>query len=82
VGLCQPEGKEKGVFTLYMHYYDKSLRDGYGDEVIQSSNIPQIGQTIDSDRFYRGTWVVTEVHQVIRDGVLSDGISVTLKQKD
>lgn len=69
------------MFTLTMHYIDEGLTDGYGTEAIKSLNVPHIGQTIDSDRFCRGTWVVTEVHQVIRDGVLAGDVSVTLRQK-
>jgi hypothetical protein len=80
--LSAGEEKERSVFTLNMYYYDESLRDGRGSETIRSQNIPQLGQGIDSDTYYRGTWVVTEVHQAIRDGVLSDTASITLRQKD
>lgn len=65
-----------------MHYMDESLRNGWGSEVVRSQNIPQIGQEVDSDTYYRGTWIVTKVHQVIRDGVLSSDVSITLEQKD
>lgn len=69
------------MFTLYMYYEDESLRDGKGSETVRAQNIPQIGQQISSDTYYRGVWVVTEVHQTIRDGFLSEEVSVTLKQK-
>lgn len=70
------------MFTLDLHYFDESLRDGYGFETVRAQNIPQLGQKIDSDRFYQGTWTVVQVHQSTRDGVLSDTVAVTLKQKD
>lgn len=70
------------MFTLYMNYCDASLREGYGSETVQAQNIPQIGQTIDSDKFYRGTQVVTEVYQDVRNGVLSAEAHITLRQKD
>lgn len=70
------------MFTLNMYYEDESLRDGWGSETVRSQNIPQIGQEIDSDTYYRGTWIVIAVRQSIRDGILSDDVSVTLRQKD
>lgn len=74
-------GEEKDVFTLNMHYKDESLRGGRGSETVRPQNIPQIGQEIDSETYYRGTWIVAEVCQSIRDGILGDEIFVELRQK-
>ena len=70
------------MFTLNMYYEDESLRDGRGSETVRSQNIPQIGQEINSETYYRGTWIVADVCQSIRDGILSDNVSITLRQKD
>lgn len=70
------------MFTLNMYYEDESLRDGHGSETVRSQNIPQLGQEIDSDTYYRGTWIVAELRQVIQNGFLGDTVSITLRRKD
>lgn len=70
------------MFTLNMYYEDESLRDGRGSETVRSQNISQIGQEINSETYYRGTWIVAEVYQAIRDGILGDDVHITLRRKD
>lgn len=70
------------MFTLNMYYEDESLRDGRGSETVRSASVPQLGQEIGSETYYRGVWVVTKVYQDIRNGVLDDNVQITLRQKD
>lgn len=67
------------MFTVNLHYPQGGWTKG-AMETIESSNVPQIGQTIFGER-YRGPWTVTEVCQSIRDGVLGDAVTVVLAEE-
>jgi hypothetical protein len=79
VESCQPEGKEKGVFTLHLHYPQTPVAKG--DVVtVRSTYVPPIGMEIYSP--HSAAYRVTNVLAGITDGVLDEDFNVLLEATD